>query len=406
MIDHASAYLAKTTIITTMAIVLDTNNVFEYLANLNYCREIDRETSKVTIIPAKNFNLLIVLADQTHLLVKQELHNDRGQSKQEFWLAWRIQLLTQEFASFGDQISMFLPKIRHFDPDSSILVVEYLNEYQDLYHYYTKENQFPIEIARSIGQLLASVHSQTFQRTEYQQFLDQQLDQVAQLKNIEKINPAIDIINRLSRITPSIFQVMPIDCLQFFKLYQRFPSLSQAIFDLGNSITPSCLIHNDLKINNILLDLNWDSPTAQIIKLIDWERADWGDPAFDLGCILGSYLEIWLDGLVISNTLSVNESLQLATTPLELLQPSLFALIETYLAKFPAILVARPDYLNRVVQFAGLSLIQRIEITIDEDRIFGNRGIIMLQVAKQLLCTPQAALKTIFGSNFTQLINH
>jgi serine/threonine protein kinase len=299
-----------------------------------------------------------------------------------------------------------LPNLLYFDPDNSILIVEYLNNYQDLYHYYTKHNQFPIEIARSIGQLLGSIHSQTFQALEYQQFLDQQLVATAESNQIEKFNPAIDLIARLSRITPYIFQVMPVDCLQFFKLYQRFPSLSQAIFDLSEAISPSCLVHNDLKINNILIDLDWESPTSQIIKLIDWERAEWGDPAFDLGCIIGSYLEIWLDGLVISSTLSVNESLQLATTPLELLQPSLFTLVQSYLAEFPAIIQTRPDYLDRVVQFAGLALIQRVEITIDEDRIFGNRGIIMLQVAKQLLCTPQAAIKTIFGSNFTELINH
>jgi thiamine kinase-like enzyme len=389
-----------------MSTILDTDNIFEYLANLNYCNITDRDTSKITIVPAKNFNLLIALANGTHLLVKQELHNNRGETKAEFWLSWRIQLLAQKFSNFGDKISKFLPNLLYFDPDNSILIVEYLNNYQDLYHYYTKHNQFPIEIARSIGQLLGSIHSQTFQALEYQQFLDQQLVATAESNQIEKFNPAIDLIARLSRITPYIFQVMPVDCLQFFKLYQRFPSLSQAIFDLSEAISPSCLVHNDLKINNILLDLDWESPTSQIIKLIDWERADWGDPAFDLGCIIGSYLEIWLDGLVISSTLSVNESLQLATTPLELLQPSLFTLVQSYLAEFPAIIQTRPDYLDRVVQFAGLALIQRVEITIDEDRIFGNRGIIMLQVAKQLLCTPQAAIKTIFGSNFTELINH
>jgi hypothetical protein len=197
---------------------------------------------------------------------------------------------------------------------------------------------------------------------------------------------------------------MPLECLQFLKLYQRFPSLTQAIAELGEAVVPSCAIHNDLKLNNILLDLDWESPESKIIRLIDWERATWGDPAFDLGCLLGSYLEIWLEGLAISNLLSINESLQLATTPLELLQPSLLALVQSYLAGFPEILVARPDYLDRAVQFAGLALIQRIEITIDEERIFGNCGIVMLQVAKQLICTPRAAMKTLFDRDFTQLV--
>ncbi|WP_373546188.1 phosphotransferase [Chamaesiphon sp.] len=67
---------------------------------------------------------------------------------------------------------------------------------------------------------------------------------------------------------------MPPECLQFFKLYQRFTSLSQAIADLDRAIAPSCLVHNDLKINNILLDLNWEQTGSSVIRLIDWECAD------------------------------------------------------------------------------------------------------------------------------------
>ena len=250
----------------------------------------------------------------------------------------------------------------------------------------------------AIGKSLASIHRQTFDRKQYREFLAQSIpDRSLDLES----SYVDDLIRRLSRITPDIFAMMPIECHQFFKLYQRFPSLTRSIADLRQSIVPSCLIHNDLKLNNLLLDLQWQQPGSQLIKLIDWERAAWGDPAFDLGCLLGSYLEIWLDGIVISNTLSINESLQLATTPLELLQPSLAALVEAYLESFPEIITTRIDYLDRVIQFAGISLIQRIKITMDGDRVFGNRGIIMLQVAKQLLCEPQAAKSTLFGNNIT-----
>jgi Phosphotransferase enzyme family len=381
-----------------MIAILDTENVFEYLADLGYCSATDRDTSQVEIIPAKNFNLLIAFADGRHLLVKQEIHDFQGKTRGEFWAAWQMSRLVEEFPSFGREISDFLPELLYFDPERSILIVKFLADYGDLYRYYLKENQFPLAVAKSIGQFLGTIHGQTFQRSSYHQFLTER-------SNLKNSYTAINIIRNLSRITPRVFQMMPLECLQFFKLYQRFPSLSQAIADLASSITPSCLVHNDLKINNILLDLNWQQPNSKLIRLIDWERADWGDPAFDLGCILGSYLEIWLDGLVIGTTLSINDSLQLATTPLELLQPSLFDLVRSYLDRFPAIINARPDFLDRAIQFAGLSLIQRIETRIDEDRLFGNRGIVMLQVAKQLLCAPQTAMNTLFGSESTQLID-
>lgn len=382
-----------------MPIILGTDNVFEYLADLGYSNSTDSKNIKTKIIPAKNFNISVEFSANYSLLVKQEIHNYQGETIGEFIAAWQIQQLVDKFAVFGEIVRDFVPEILHFDRQNSILIVRYLTDYSDLASYYERENQFPIAIVSAIGQLLGKIHAHTFERTEYRNFLTAGSDRGV-------TDTAFSIIRRLARITPRVFQTMPQECLQFFKLYQRFPSLLQAIVELGEEIVPSCLVHNDLKINNILLDLNWEQPTSQVIRLIDWERAGWGDPTFDLGCILGSYLEIWLDGSIVGNTLSINESLQLATTPLELLQPSLFSLIQAYQAAFPALALARPDYLDRVIQFAGLALIQRVEITIDEQRIFGNRGIIMLQVAKQLLCTPQAAMKTLFGSNYNLLINN
>jgi thiamine kinase-like enzyme len=374
-----------------MVDTLDENNVFDYLAKLDYCKLADRNNSEIDFIPAKNFNLAIAFADGRNLLVKQEVYNANGDTAGEFWSAWSIQQLVETFPELGLEIGKFLPELLHFDVDRSILIVNFLADYRDLSSYYDTTQQFPVEISSTIGRILAIVHSHTFGKHEYRDFL-------TTYQHGKSAPSAIDIIRRLSRITPRVFQKMPIECLQFYKLYQRFPSLSQAIAELGESIEPSCLVHNDLKLNNLLLADHWQSTEFSVIRVIDWERADWGDPAFDLGCLLGSYLEIWLDGLVVSNTLSINESLQLAATPLELLQPSLLALVRAYVEGAPEILAARPETIDRAIQFAGLALIQRVEITIDEERIFGNRGIVMLQVAKQLICTPQAAMPTLFGT--------
>jgi thiamine kinase-like enzyme len=376
-----------------MSIILDNHNVFDYLADLNLGQVSDRDASEVELIAAKNFNLLIHFPSDRYLLVKQEVQDSTGRTSGEFHAEWRMQELIAQLPELGDRIRRFLPEILHFDPDNSILVVKFLDDHHDLARYYEVERQFDPLIARAIGKLLATIHGHTFERSEYRQFL-------ADRPTARDINSAIGIIQRLARIAPGVFATIPRECLQFFKLYQRFPSLPQAIEELGNSVQFTCLIHNDLKLNNFLLDRDWDRPNSHIIKLIDWERSTWGDPAFDLGCTIGSYLEIWLEGLVISNSLSIQESLQLATTPLEVIQPSLLALVDAYIEEFPQILVARPYFFNWVVKFAGLSLIKRIEIIIENERIFGNQGIIMLQVAKQLLCEPKTAKKAIFGNNF------
>jgi hypothetical protein len=247
-----------------MKIILDPDNVFEYLANLNYCQLTDRDKIEIAILPAKNFNILLTFSDGKTLLVKQENRDYQGQTKGEFWAAWQMQELMTAFPDFGTHTRHFLPELIYFDPANSILIVNYLADYCDLYRYYINENQFPIEIAIAIGKLLASIHSQTFDRERYREFLAQSVPN----RSVELKSSYVDgIICRLARITPDIFAMMPVECHQFFKLYQRFPSLTRSIADLRQSIAPSCLIHNDLKLNNILLDLQWQRSGSQLIKL-------------------------------------------------------------------------------------------------------------------------------------------
>jgi hypothetical protein len=101
--------------------------------------------------------------------------------------------------------------------------------------------------------------------------------------------------------------------------------------------------------------------------------------------------------MISGKTIAIEESLRLATTPLQLLQPSIAALFTAYLAHFPEILERRPDFLERVVQFCGLSLIRAIQATLQHEKAFGNSNICMLQVAKSLLCSPQASISTVCG---------
>jgi thiamine kinase-like enzyme len=152
------------------------------------------------------------------------------------------------------------------------------------------------------------------------------------------------------------------------------------------------------------LHTDWQQTNESIIRLIDWERNSWGDPAFDLGTLLASYIQIWLGSLVISKSLSIEESLSLAMTPLEQIQPSMATLTKAYLETFPEILKHRPDFLLTVVQFAGFALIQQIQAMIQYQKSFGNTGIAMLQVAKSLLCLPERSLSTVFGKAVVEIV--
>ena len=383
-----------------MTFLLSSQNVFQYLLNQEFFLQ-EQSLKQVEPKAAKNFNLLLSLEDERKLLVKQERHNREGKTIGEFLSEWRIHQFFEQTPELS-HIRPMLSEALHFDAEHSVIVFNYLNDYCDLVDFYMKENIFSTAIATSIGTTLATIHQATFNCQKYQEFFSQTSKDIS-------TEQALNFNIELERISPEVFGRVPADGLKFFALYQRYDSLGKAIAQLTTESVPCCLTHNDLKLNNILLHNNWQEvlasqSTNSVIRLIDWERGTWGDPAFDLGMLIASYLQLWLSSLVVSKSIDVEESLRLAMTPLEQLQPSIAALTKAYLANFPEILEHRPDFLKRVVQFSGLAIIQQIQATIQHQKSFGNMGICMLQVAKSLLCRPEQSIPTVFGIAESKLI--
>jgi len=384
-----------------MTFILSYQNVFDYLISHNICTPAERSSSEVELKPAKNFNLLVTLSDGRKLLVKQERRDQTGNTSGEFHDEWRVHNFWRTFPEVS-HLRSYSSEAIHFDAENSIIIFNYLQDYQDLAEFYAQEQKFPQEIPRSIGSALGIIHRLTMESQDYQQFF-QTVDPIDQ--------PQIPNLTRgLDRITPEVFGAIPSDGLKFFALYQRYDTLGKALSNLSASFQPCCLTHNDLKLNNILLSVNWEtaffpgSLSGGIIRLIDWERGSWGDPAFDMGTIIASYLQIWLSSMVTSKATPIEESLRLAAIPLHLLQPSMAGLIMAYLADFPEILAYRPNFLELVVQFSGFALIRSIQAALQYQKTFGNSGICMLQVAKSLLCRPQASINTVFGMEAVDLI--
>ncbi len=385
-----------------MTFLLSYKNVFHYLVEKGICEANQESLLEIEAKSCKNFNLLVSLTEDRYLLIKQERHDHEGKTNGDFWYEWLFYEFLQEFPELSS-IRPLISEAIHFDSSCSILVFNYLNDYCDLAYFYSKEQVFPTEIASHIGATIATIHRTTLDCHKYKDFLSSNSKQLP-------IDEEVDFLERLERIEPEVFGMYSEDSLEFFRLYQRYESLGQAIAELNQVWEPCCLIHNDLKLKNILLHLEWEQclstnklEATSIVRLIDWERFTWGDPTLDLGNIIASYLQIWLSSLVISTAIDIETALRLAKTPLEVIQPSLVALTQAYLANFPEIIERRQNFLRRAMQFAGFILIRKIHIKINNLKPFDNTGICMIQVAKTLLCHPEQSILIVFGITESEL---
>ncbi|MDF5706987.1 MAG: phosphotransferase [Nostoc sp. S4] len=377
---------------------LNSQNIRNYLVELGFCKALEKESLILELIPVetKNFNLLVTLPDSHKLLVKQERYQQQTVNS-ELGNELKVRKLLHEVDNL-DFLQTFMPQILHSDRENSIMILSYLSDYQDLDIFYRKHHDFSTEISSALGSAIATIHRETLNHQQYRDFLLQ--DSI--LPEKERI---FSSLYALEEIGPEVFGIFPTEGFKFLALYQRYESLSQAIADLINIFNPCCLTHNDLKLCNVLLQEDWEQQLGkETIRIIDWELSSWGDPAYDLGTLIASYLKLWLNSLVVSKVLKIEQSLKLATVPLENLQPSIASLLQAYLITFPSIVEHHPDFLQRVVQFTGTALICEILSSIKYQKTFGNTGICMLQVAKSLVCRPEASLLTISGVSATELM--
>ncbi|MBE9011422.1 aminoglycoside phosphotransferase family protein [Pseudanabaenaceae cyanobacterium LEGE 13415] len=362
-----------------MPFLLSTQNVLGYLNE----REISNTNSDLllSIQPksGKNFNLLVEFKDKTAFLVKQEQHNLDGKTDEEFRREWYLQKL---FATFPELCGLrsWLVEPLDIDLDRSVIVVEYLPEYVDLHDFYEQE-RFPVTVAENLGRALGQIHRSTFNQSQYEAFL-------TELNRGKSVSRVPRVLYGLERINVSVFQRVQQESLEFYRLFQRYESLGNAIAQLKASWSPCCLIHRDLRFPNVLVH-----PETGAIRIIDWEKFCWGDPAYDLGTVIAHYLMIWLRSLVIHKGLDLASTLKMARVLIAQLQPSLAALRSTYLEEFPDV------DLVRSLQYAGAVLIDAIQIKLQYYEPFNNRDICQMQVAKTLLCQPEQAMQTVFGNS-------
>ncbi|MGL5834470.1 MAG: phosphotransferase [Waterburya sp.] len=384
-----------------MGLILSAHNVVNFLKEKKICPPDFQPTVPVICKESRNFNLVVQSKDSSSFLIKQSRVDSQGKTSGMLALEWLVQELIHDFSDLAS-IQSLISEVVLFDPSNSILVSVFYDSFIPLDAYYKNSPNYYPQVARMIGANLAQIHRSTYHKPEIKSLLGQHFD-------LERAKRPPHFIRKLNNLTPSLFSEICPDGLDFYKLYQRFPSLNQAILELYSHIHPSCLTHNDLTLDNFIVDPKVDADLMNIesaqVKIIDWESVYWADPAADLGMLVSQYLGEWLNSFIADPNLELNTILGLATCPLEKITPSLEEFLRGYLAVFPQILLDRPDFVSRVVQFAGIGIIDRLTYYIEYHCAFDNQALCKLQVAKNLLCNPEKGIEIVFGNMAAELRN-
>lgn len=172
--------------------------------------------------------------------------------------------------------------------------------------------------------------------------------------------------------------------VEFIGLVQRAHELGDRLAGVTAAWRPDALIHGDVRWANWVPYAPPDGSRRTRVALVDWELAQRGEPAFDLGSMLADYLVAWVTSIAVADR---GDLARYALRPLAHLQPAMRGFWDAYVADSGR--TGPPA--RRVVECAAARIVQYAwERTATQARLEPIAGL-LLQLSLGMLRRPAEA---------------
>lgn len=268
----------------------------------------------------------------------------------------------------AENLGDYLPRYYGYDAERSLLVLELVADAADLRMHHTTNGQFSAAPAAAIGRALGLLHRAT------------------RVAAKAAPNEATSIL-WVHRPDSSIFRDTSAASLALIRIVQHATGLPEALDRVRSGWLRGALIHGDVKWDNCLVSANEDS-----VKLIDWESAMVGDPAWDIGSALSHYLSFWIFSIPVTGETPPERFPELAAYPLDAMKPALRACWTAYAGAS-----GDDPSLVRAVEFAAVRLVQTAYEVSQMQQQLLSPVVLHLQLAHNILDRPQEAAERLLG---------
>ena len=277
-------------------------------------------------------------------------------------------------------LGRLMPTFYAYDAQRNLLITELLRDSENLAVYHKRRGVFPIGVASLMGRTLGSYHKA--------EFVPNQDDQ--HRVSFRKQIPWILSVHQSFKTPPFGFSGGNARLLEIVNKYQDF---SRALDFLREKWEYKALIHGDMKWENCVVYPRDGDEHELNLKVVDWEVADLGDPYWDVGAILNSYIMFWIFSLPAEDGISVQEMADKAQHPIEKMQAAIRAFWQAYCEKTSLSEEKQSGMLEKCIQYAAARLIQ----TAFEHMVFSPQlsgyGVLLLQVSRNIFEDPAAAVR-------------
>ena len=185
--------------------------------------------------------------------------------------------------------------------------------------------------------------------------------------------------------------------VELVKQVQTDPRVHEALEQLRGTWVAEVLMHGDLKWGNVLVRASPPALVPERLWLIDWEYASWGDPAWDLGSAIHSFVADCIHVVSHDAAGSAGDARDAFQRALPIAQEQIRQLWVTYRRGLALAGAVSDERIRRSLRCAGARLLQSSYEWCHGEYVPPRNAVAALQLSLNLLRAPLPAVAALLG---------
>ena len=339
-----------------------------------------RHGLQIEEVPGRNRNFRVLGGAGRNFFLKQA---PRGEIGANGPLAVEASLYDWVAADAGaTALRPVFPHRRHYDSDRSILVLDLVTE--AAHPHVLEDDASPDYLAaarRLVATALAECHGLSVPRD---------------IGMGIGLPDAAPWVFDLARPAPASLRELAPAQLSVIQALQSQPGAMAALDRLRDEWRPTRLIHGDFKWSNVLVHEDGAGIPVGLL-LLDWEMAQLGDPAWDVGAVLHAFIAEAVLGLELTEGTSPEAAAGLLGTLLPRLLPAHRDFWSGYLAAARLTDAEAEALLHRLTPHIAARLLKSAYEWSQAEVRMPRSAAAILQLGINMLLRPDAAREVVLG---------
>jgi Phosphotransferase enzyme family len=274
------------------------------------------------------------------------------------------------------------PRRRHYDPERSILVLDLVT---DAAHPHVLEAEAAPPYFAALRSLVATALAECHG-----------LPVPRDIGFGVEVPDAAPWVFDLARPAPACLRELAPAQLSVIQAVQSQPGAVAALDRLRDEWRPTGLVHGDFKWNNVLVQQDSAGIPVRVL-LLDWEMAQLGDPAWDVGAAMHAFIAEAVLGLELTDGTNPEMAAELLGTLIPRLLPAHRDFWSGYLGAARLTDVEAGAFLDRLPGHVAARLLKSAYEWSQAEMQMPRSAAAVLQLGINMLLRPDAAREVVLG---------